>query len=168
MSMKIPKQLIMDKLNSLGVMVYNWDLTEIRSWDIGFRTRIGSMTIIHDDVRIGKDCLIGSHCNICPGVRIKNNVSIQIGCHITRGVRIGSDSFIGPGVVTTNDKYMDHMKKPVLLAPWIGCRVRIGANTVILPGVRINSDVVIGAGSVVTKNIPRGQTWLGNPARRVR
>lgn len=150
------------------VLIYNEKLTEIHDTvKIGAGTRIGVFTSIRGDAVIGQDCVIGSHCNICPGVVLEDGVSIQTGCHITRGVLIGFNSFIGPGVVTTNDKYMDHYRgTPRLIAPMIGKRCRIGARSVILPGVTIGDDVVVGAGSVVVKDIPDGETWLGVPARK--
>lgn len=144
------------------VRFYNPNLTEVQAnVTIGEGSRVGSFTLIQSDVQIGKNCTIGSHCNICSGVRIGDHVSIQTGCHITRGVTIGHNSFVGPKVVTMNDKYMDGHIQP----PRIGNHTRIGGGSCIFPDITIGDHVLVGAGSIVTKNLPdRAKVW-GNPAR---
>ena len=127
---------------------------------IGSGCRIGTFTLIHQLAVIGSNCTIGSHCNIC-ACTIGNNVSIQTACHITRGVVIEDDVFIGPGVVTLNDKLTQNK----LNYPRICRGSRIGGGSVILPGVIIGEYSIIGAGSIVTKDVLKGQTVLGNPAR---
>jgi len=75
--------------------------------------------------------------------------------------------FVGPGVVFTNDKY------PVATGNWkvkntlVKSGASIGANATILPGVTIGKKSMIGAGAVVTKDVPDGETWVGNPARKL-
>jgi acetyltransferase-like isoleucine patch superfamily enzyme len=145
-----------------GVKVYNPSLTEIQKGaQVGEGSRVGSFTLIHKGARVGKHCTIGSHCNICPGVVIGDHVSVQTGCHITSGVTIGSGSFIGPGVVTMNDKFMDGHIQP----PAIASNTRIGGGSAILPTVKIGSGVIVGSGSVVTSDVPDGQTVMGAPAK---
>ncbi len=145
-----------------AVRIYNPSLTEIqRTAKIGEGCRIGSFSLIHAGAVIGKNCTIGSHCNICGGVVIGDYTSIQTGCHITRGVKIGSNCFVGPGVVTMNDKYMDGNITP----PSIGSNTRIGGRAAILPGVCVGDHVVVGSGSVVTSDIADGLTVMGSPAK---
>jgi len=144
-----------------GVRFYNPFLVEVQEGaTIGPGTRVGSFTLIHAGAVVGEGCTIGSHCNI-HSARLGARVSIQTGCHITRGVVIEDDVFIGPGVVTLNDRQMDgRFSFPMI------CRgARIGGGSVILPGVRIGADSVVGAGSVVTRDVPEAATVLGNPAR---
>lgn len=143
------------------VLFYNQNLTEVQdNVVIGRGSRVGSMTLIHADASIGSGTTIGSHCNIC-ACSIGNNVSIQTGCHITRGVVIEDDVFVGPGVVTLNDK----LKGKPMTFPHIEKGAKIGGGSCILPGVRIGAGATVGAGSVVTRDVPAGAVVMGNPAR---
>lgn len=143
------------------VRFYNPLLVEVQDdVAIGAGTRVGSFTLIHTGARIGADCTIGSHCNIHRAV-LGDRVAIQTGCHITRGVVIEDDAFVGPGVVTLNDK----LQGGPLTFPRICRGARVGGGTVILPGVVIGAGAVVGAGSVVTRDVPPGAVVLGNPAR---
>jgi acetyltransferase-like isoleucine patch superfamily enzyme len=144
-----------------NVTFYNPGLTEVQHpVEIGDGTRIGTFTLIHAGAVIGAGTTIGSHCNICDCV-IGERVSIQTGCHITRGVVIEDDVFVGPGVVTLNDKRIDGDQS----YPRIRSGARVGGGTTILPGVSIGERAVVGAGSVVTRDVPAGSTVVGNPAR---
>lgn len=146
-----------------GVTLYNPDLTEIQEdVEIGRGTRIGSFTLIHSGARIGDDCTVGSHCNICD-CRVGDRVSIQTACHITRGVIIEDDVFIGPGVVTLNDM----LNGTDLQYPRIKRGAKIGGGSTILPGVTVGEGAIVGAGSLVTRDVLPGETVFGNPARRV-
>lgn len=143
------------------VHFYNARLTEVQdNVLIGPGTRVGSLTLIHQGAIVGAGATIGSHCNICD-CRIGDRVSIQTACHITRGVIIEDDVFVGPRVVTLNDK----LTGGVMTYPRICRGAKIGGGSVILPGVTIGEYAVVGAGSVVTRDVPAGQTVLGNPAR---
>lgn len=143
------------------VLFHNPGLTEVQeNVVIGKGTRVGSFTLLHKGASIGDACTIGSHCNICACV-IGQAVSIQTACHITRGVVIEDAVFIGPGVVTLNDKF----NGSELSAPRICKGAKVGGGSVILPGVVVGEDAVIGAGSVVTRNVPAGAVLMGNPAR---
>lgn len=143
------------------VHFYNPGLTEVQGdVRIGTGTRVGSMTIIHAGAVIGEGCTIGSHCNICACV-IGNRVSVQTACHITRGVVIEDDVFVGPGVLTLNDK----LTGGALSFPRLLRGARIGGGSVILPGVTIGREATVGAGSIVTRDVPDGVTVVGNPAR---
>jgi len=88
-------------------------------------------------------------------------------CFIPEGVIISSDVFIAPRVTFTNDKYPPSGKEC-----WgytvVKSGAAIGAGSIILPGVSIGSNSLVGAGSVVTKNIPDGEVWVGHPAKFVR
>lgn len=144
-----------------GVHFYNPALVEVQAdVAIGPGTRVGSFVLIHDGARIGAGCTIGSHCNIHRAV-LGDRVVVQTACHITRGVVIEDDVFVGPGVVTLNDKLLGGP----LAFPRIGRAARVGGGSVILPGVLIGAGAVVGAGSVVTRDVADGAVVLGNPAR---
>ncbi|MET1078322.1 MAG: acyltransferase [Pseudomonas sp.] len=143
------------------VNFYNARLTEVQAdVRIGPGSRIGSFSLIHQGATLGDSVTIGSHCNIC-ACTIGNRVSIQTACHITRGVIIEDDVFIGPGVITLNDK----LKGGALSYPRICRGAKIGGGSVILPGVTIGENAVVGAGSVVTRDVEAGALHLGSPAR---
>ena len=139
--------------------------------EVGERTTIWHNTVVRSSARIGKDCMIGSRCEIAGEVgdrtRIQNNVDVW------RGVRIGRECFIGPHVSFTNVR----QPSPRELAKGIPGQIRetviedgvmLGANCSIVCGVRIGADAVVGAGSVVVNDVEPGTTAVGNPARRVK
>ncbi len=145
-----------------GVRFYNAALTEVQeNVTIGAGTRVGTFTLIHQGARIGRDCTIGSHCNICD-CRIGNSVSIQTACHVTRGTVIEDNVFLGPGVITLNDRLV---AGHTLKAPTIKSGAKIGGGTVLLPGVTVGHNATVGSGAIVTKDVPDGATVVGNPAR---
>jgi len=115
------------------------------------------------DCAISDDCTIHSHAWIGNGVTIGDRCRIQAFAFIPDGVDIGNDVFIGPRVTFTNDKH-----PPSARMAWLGTRVEdgasIGAGCVILPGITIGKLAQIGAGSVVTKDVPALATAYGNPA----
>lgn len=146
-----------------GVHFYNPALTEVQNKvRIGKGTRVGSFTLIHQGAVIGEDVTIGSHCNICD-CSIGDRSSIQTACHITRGVVIEEDVFIGPGVVTLNDKLCGES----MAYPRICKGAKVGGGSVILPGVTIGANALVGAGSVVSREVDEGAVVVGNPARLV-
>lgn len=121
------------------------------------------------------DAVIGENCNICAGVLIENdvvikdNVTIKSGVQLWDGITIEANVFIGPNVSFTNDKYPrskqypDHFQRTI-----INQSVSVGAGSVILGGISIGENAMIGAGSVVTKDVPANELWFGNPAKFIR
>ena len=137
---------------------------------IGEGTRLGNFVMIRSNTRIGQGCTIGSYVDIEGEVSIGNHVSLQSACYITRGVIIEDDVFCGPRVTTMNDKRICH-RRPTLTfvrtAPRILRAARVGGGSVLLPGVTIGENALVGAGSVVTKDVPDCAIVVGNPAHTV-
>lgn len=125
---------------------------------IGDNTKIGAFVEIQKNAVIGKNCKISSHTFICEGVSIGNN------CFIGHGVMFINDNYPkaakGNGILEEDKDWVDRFVKTN-----IGNNVSIGSNATILGNVNIGYEVIIGAGTVVTKDIPHGEIWAGNPAR---
>lgn len=123
------------------------------------------------DCSIGNDSFIGPFVEIQKNVVIGNNSKVQSHSFICELVAVGDNCFIGHGVMFINDKFSNGSPARGDKSKWqsthISDNVYIGSNSTILP-VKICSDVVIGAGSVVTKDIDKPGTYAGNPARRIK
>ena len=140
----------------------------VESNKIGDNTRIWAFTHVLAGVIIGNDCNICDHVFIENDVVIGDRVTIKCGVQIWDGLRIEDDVFIGPNATFTNDLF-PRSKMPFELKKTIVKRgATIGANATIMAGIIIGEDSMIGAGSVVTNNIPDRSLYVGNPARFVR
>jgi acetyltransferase-like isoleucine patch superfamily enzyme len=138
---------------------------------IGEGTRVGNFVFIRDNTIVGRDCLIGSYVDIEGDVRVGDFVSLQSGCYLTRGVIVEDHVFCGPRTVTLNDKQMTYGRPGmqfVRQAPRILRAARIGGGSVLCPGITVGENAVVGAGSVVTRDVPDGMIVMGNPAEIVR
>lgn len=134
---------------------------------IGEGTRIGNFVLIRDDVVIGRHCVIGSYVDIEGVVRVGDFVSLQSGCYLTRGVIIEDNVFCGPRVVTLNDKRICHRREALTFereAPRILRAARVGGGCVLCPGITVGENALVGAGSVVTRDVPDRMMVFGNPA----
>ncbi|MFT4693838.1 MAG: UDP-2-acetamido-3-amino-2,3-dideoxy-glucuronate N-acetyltransferase [Francisella sp.] len=142
------------------------NLSDVQSSNIGMDTKVWQFVVILPNANIGENCNICSHCLIENEVSIGDNVTIKSGVQIWDGITLEDDVFIGPNVTFTNDK-MPRSKMLVSEYPKtvIKKRSSIGANATILPGITIGENSMIGAGSVVTKDVPANEIWVGNPAR---
>lgn len=144
-------------------------LADVQSKNIGAKTRIWQFSIVMDGAKIGYNCNISSHTFVENNVVIGNNVTIKSGVYLWDGIRLENNVFIGPNVTFSNDKYprsKDYSEE--FQKTLIKNGASIGANATVLGGVFIGENAMIGAGSVVTKNIPKGELWVGNPAKFIR
>ena len=141
-------------------------LSDVQSTNIGEDTNIWQYCVVLPNAVIGSSCNICSHCFIENDVLIGNNVTIKNGVQVWDGTLIEDDVFIGPNVTFTNDK-MPRSKKYLnkFQGPHIKKGASIGANSTILPGIVIGEFAMVGAGSVVTKNVAPYSIVIGNPAK---
>lgn len=135
---------------------------------------IGSGTRISAFAHVLPKAVVGNDCNVCDGVFIENDVkvgdrvTIKCGVQLWDGITIEDDVFIGPNVTFTNDKYPRSKRDPTEFLKTKVCRgASIGANSTILPGITIHKEAMIGAGAVVTKDVPPYAKVVGNPAKIV-
>lgn len=144
-------------------------LSDVQSKNIGENTNIWQFCVILKNAKIGSNCNICSHVFIENDVKIGNNVTIKNGVQLWDGVEIEDNVFIGPNVTFCNDRYPKSGNKNFKLEKiLIKKGASIGANSTILPGVTIGEESVVGAGSVVTKDIPPNVTAIGNPCKITR
>ncbi|MDH3359809.1 MAG: hypothetical protein OEL55_02975 [Desulfobulbaceae bacterium] len=132
--------------------------------------RIFHNSVIRENVKLLSGVVIGHLCVIERDTLICTGTTIQSQCHITAEAVIGPDCFFGPGVIMTNEKNIANKGRTEakIETTMIGKGVRIGAGCLILPGVNIGDNAFIAAGSLVSKNVPKGEMWAGRPARKVR
>jgi acetyltransferase-like isoleucine patch superfamily enzyme len=144
-------------------------LSDVQSRHIGEGTRIWQFCVVLPEARIGADCNICSNVLIENDVVIGDRVTVKCGVQVWDGLRIEDDVFIGPNVTFTNDPFPRSRQRPEKFAETVVQKgASIGANATILPGVTIGENAMVGAGSVVTRDVPAGELWVGSPARFVR
>jgi acetyltransferase-like isoleucine patch superfamily enzyme len=141
-----------------GVNIVQPDLVNLYGCAIGDETKIGAFVEIQKNAYVGRRCKISSHTFICEGVTIEDDV------------------FVGHGVMFTNDRYPRATANGRLQSeadweclPTRVCRgASIGSGATILPNLTIGEDAIVGAGAVVTRDVPPGATVMGVPARAKR
>lgn len=135
---------------------------------IGENTRVWAFAHVLPGARIGRDCNVCDHVFIENDVVIGDRVTVKCGVQLWDGLRIAEDVFIGPNATFSNDKYprSKQYERPVLQT-WIERGASIGAGANILPGLRIGARAMVGAGAVVTHDVPARAIVSGNPARIV-
>jgi len=150
-------------------------LAIVETNDIGAGTTIWAYAHILPGARIGNNCVISDHTFIEGGVAIGDAVTIKNACLIFDGVTISGGAFIGPGVRFTNDARprspraafakSRYRNRDWLLQTHVGCGASLGAGVVVLAGTQIGDYAMVGAGSVVTRDVPAHAVVMGNPAR---
>lgn len=135
---------------------------------IGEGTAVWQFAVIIAGAEIGRDCNLNAHTLVEGGSRLGNRVTLKSGVYVWAGVTLEDDVFVGPNAAFTNDRTPRSKVRPTERPDTVVRRsASIGAGAVILPGITIGEGAMIGAGAVVTKDVPAGETWAGNPARRV-
>lgn len=132
---------------------------------IGARFQAGHNVVIREDCRIGDDVCVWSNSVVDYGCRIGDRVKIHSNCYVAQFTEIDDGAFLAPGVTIANDLYPGQAASAAVMSgPSIGAGAQIGVNVTILPFVRIGPGCLIGAGSVVVRDIPEGCVAFGNPA----
>lgn len=155
--------------DKLPVAPFIHQLSDVQSSQIGDGTRIWQFCVVLENATIGANCNICSHCFIENDVEIGDRVTIKCGVQIWDGLRIEDDVFVGPNVTFTNDPFPRSQDPPAEFSKTVLKQgASIGANATIVPGVEIGRNALVGAGSVVTQDVPDNEVWVGNPAKFLR
>lgn len=138
----------------------------VESGQVGNGTRIWAFAHVLPGAVIGEECNICDHTFIENDVRIGDRVTIKCGVQLWDGITIDDDVFVGPNVTFTNDPFPRSKHTPKQFSRTnIRKGASIGANATILPGITVGLNAMVGAGSVVTKDVPPNAVVRGNPAR---
>ncbi len=141
-------------------------LADVQSDRIGAGTQIWQFVVVLKEARIGENCNINCQVFIENDVVIGDHVTIKPGVQIWDGMYIGDHVFIGPNATFTNDLIPRSKQYPTSFPKtFIGEGASLGANSTVLPGISIGKYAMLGAGSVLTKDIPNNEVWIGNPAK---
>jgi UDP-2-acetamido-3-amino-2,3-dideoxy-glucuronate N-acetyltransferase len=134
--------------------------------DVGAGTRVWAFTHVLPGARIGRDCSLNDHVFVENDVVVGDRVTIKSGVQLWDGVTLADDVFVGPNVTFTNDPFPRSKRPPEMFARTVVEHdASIGANATILPGLTIGAEAMVGAGAVVTHDVPPRAVVVGNPAR---
>ena len=164
--MELHKSAPVTNEGTAGAFIHPQALVE--SPRVGERTRVWAFAHILGGATVGADC------NICDGVYIENEVvvgdrvTVKCGVQLWDGITLEDDVFVGPNATFTNDRFPRSRQPFELERTLVRRGASIGANATILPGLVIGQHAVVGAGSVVTRDVPAYAVVVGNPARIIR
>ena len=139
---------------------------DVQTDQIGADTRIWQYCVVLPGAVIGRACNVNAHCLIEGGTRIGDRVTVKCGVYVWSGVTLEDDVFIGPNATFTNDLHPRSRRPP---QEWVPTLVRrgasVGAAATIVAGITIGEYALVGAGSVVTRDVGAYAVVIGNPAR---
>lgn len=142
-------------------------LADVQTTDIGENTNVWQFCVVLKGAKIGSNCNINAGVLIENDVAIGNNVTVKSGVQIWNGITIEDNVFIGPNVTFTNDFLPRSKQYPTeFLQTILQTGASLGANSTIVGGITIGEYAMIGAGSVVTKDVGTQELWYGNPAHK--
>jgi len=144
-------------------------LADVAECSIGEGTKVWQFVVILKGAKIGRDCNICAQTLIEGEVVVGDRVTVKSGVQLWDGTRVEDDVFIGPNATFTNDRYPRSKQYPGAFSGIRVCKgASIGANATILPGITIGKEAMVGAGAVVTQDVPPKAVVVGNPARIIR
>jgi acetyltransferase-like isoleucine patch superfamily enzyme len=149
-----------------AAFVHEWALVETD--DIGPGTRIWAFAHVMAGARIGADCNICDHTFLEGDVVVGDRVTIKSGVYLWDGLRVEDDVFLGPQATFTNDRFPRSKQPFECPVTTIRRGASIGAGAVVLPGITVGEQAMVGAGAVLTRDVPDHAVAVGNPARVVR
>ena len=137
---------------------------------VGARVILGDQSCVRERVNVGDDVVLGRGSLIENDSSIGARTKIQAGAYVTAYSVLEEDVFIAPCVVTTNDNFMGRTERrhDLIKGPTIRRGARIGGAAILCPAVEIGEEAFVGAGAVVTKDVPARMLVVGNPARVLR
>lgn len=144
-------------------------LADVQSANIGEGTSIWQFVVVLRGARLGKNCNICAQVFIENDVVVGDHVTVKCGVQLWDGVTLEDNVFVGPNVTFTNDPFPRSKVYPEKFPRTLVKRgASIGANATLLPGITLGEGCLVGAGAVVTKDVPAYTLVVGNPARVVR
>jgi acetyltransferase-like isoleucine patch superfamily enzyme len=137
---------------------------------IGARVIVGDGACVRERCRIGDDVVIGRGSLVENDTTVGARTKIQAHAYVTAYSTLEEDVFIAPCVVTTNDNFMGRTERrhELVKGPTIRRGARVGGGAVLCPGIEVGEEAFVGAGAVVTKDVPARKVVVGNPARVIR
>lgn len=144
-------------------------LADVQSQHIGEGTTVWQFVVILAGARIGKNCNICAQVFVENDVVVGDNVTVKCGVQLWDGVTLEDEVFVGPNVTFTNDPFPRSKAYPEKFGRTVVKRsASIGGNATILPGITLGEGCLVGAGAVVTTDVPPFAVVTGNPARVIR
>jgi acetyltransferase-like isoleucine patch superfamily enzyme len=137
---------------------------------VGANCIVGDQSCIRERVRLADNCVLGRGSLIENDTTVGEGTRIQAGAYITAYSTLEEDVFIAPCVVTTNDNFMGRteQRRALMKGPTIRRGARIGGGAILCPAVEIGEEAFVGAGAVVTRDVPARKLVVGSPARVLR
>jgi acetyltransferase-like isoleucine patch superfamily enzyme len=137
---------------------------------IGSNCIVGDQSCIRERVELADNCILGRGSLIENDTTVGAGTRIQAEAYITAYSTLEEDVFIAPCVVTTNDNFMGRteQRKTAMRGPTIRRSARVGGGAILCPGIEVGEEAFVGAGAVVTKDVPARMLVVGNPARVLR
>jgi UDP-2-acetamido-3-amino-2,3-dideoxy-glucuronate N-acetyltransferase len=157
----------MNEVTGMAAFIHHW--ADCKSQNIGDNTKVWQFTVILAGAVIGRNCNINCHCFIENDVVLGDNVTVKSGTYLWDAIRIEDDVFVGPNVTFTTDRMPRSKQYPGGYPTTLVKRgASIGGGAVLLPGITIGENAMIGAGALVTKDVPDNAVVAGSPARIIR